>query len=322
MIRSVFCIFIVICSFCLQVSAQSCGSPLWWKGYLQTNDLAAISKALQKGGVQWPVIDSLTIVDTLKGEERIDGNVRFSLVEDLWKKIKKFEVTIGESKAGAAIAVESYVPIRDALQHCGGYCNYVLVDALNRIMLCRMCAYLVNEPNQWQQVVALRETAAFVPVTKLPMALLLRAETDGSLPVNSLENTPESEWLDRVFEISGASYRTFLSSTMSTPQPDVDSLLHHRDIPWLTFQMANVQFLENALLPMMFEFLEKGGRFEDIDLNDVTKFRMIMGATGGQQKCELLHIRRVYSDQLKGLIGMFSNGVFKSSLYQSTGVHH
>jgi hypothetical protein len=184
----------------------------------------------------------------------------------------------GEAPANPSdlrLRVGEYEDLLKIAMSSGGYGNLVLADCLRRLSITLLSDYLLARPAEHSVVAGILAARR----VRLLDASALREMLTEELNLQPLDGqwrlSEKKGDLEEVFGASGSTYRDAIGR-MLLGRPTVSSMMTRRDINGLLIRLMEDESAERVSLAGFAEFLNQGGRFEDIRLDDVRPFLQVM----------------------------------------------
>ena len=288
--------------------AQSEQQIVFWADALRQNDLPEVAHLmLDKKSLSWPTIEFYRDDQKLPIEQRRTREQLTTLGKNLFSKIQQYEIrSQNYSEPNVLASTKVLSDIANSLRKQGGYVNYVLADSANRLALGHLCFFLVQNP---ERHLAVREGLDHIGVPtfeKLEIGQLLEGEAGITGARQKLEKVSVSQACNEVLSILGGDARVFAMGI----EPDklkTAYLLDHFNILHLVRRMMYTDLVGVVSLPSLITFVQKGGAYKDIHVDDISDFKKVMGESMGQFKCDWLGIKTLSTWYLLNLTNDFKD---------------
>ncbi len=281
-----------------------------WKSTIATNTLRDISATMHLGPRMWPYAQCNTEGELSK-ETNMQSQINKELLCLLHEKIKESEkndlLTLPE-------LLIVYRNMRTSLLKSGGLQNLLLANLIDRISLSHICSQLVEHPNQHDEAGQYLHILNIPPYSACEIANEFNKEVriSMSLPLFDVSSEVEAQ---KSLESEFNNYSALLSEirTISTSEG-----LFEKPRNLLFFQrLKEVAIMNEVALPALIVFFKRGGIPEDLRLDDITRFKEIMGVEREKFVNVNLGVRRLYASHLKILVDEYSQGLKQSQIYKS-----
>jgi len=282
-----------------------------WSVLVATKELPDIAQNFEHSTTApWPKL----ISDASQKLKSPESPKPSGLGNALLDKIRVYEKSTPRQAGDSVKAVAVYGSLSRGLQNSGGYINFCLADAVNRLALARLSELLINDPSSVNKV-----KTAFAKLTSVGFSTPQFVQMIGDEPVQKLKagiNLKPMEDKDARQQILLALGMTMgdVFRKFSFSQGGTSSLINNPDIGVLLLRMGSTDIVANVDLAALIDFVEHGGRYSDIRLDDVRPFKHVMNGRENLYKSEMMLIHKAdvgfVSDFLKQLKKDDSNNVF------------
>jgi len=300
-ILSLMSLFIVSC--CLGGTNTSIEDS--WLAILKTNDLSRVVDIMRTKQLTWPFLripnDSSAYEDpTTKSRE---------LSNALLIKIKEFE---NDKTVSVSESISVYSTLRKTLAEAGGIQNISLANSVDIIALSRICSQLVADLHWYAEAEKQLGKLGIPSFSAQRLAEAFNAESvlakRNELFDCTSETTANESLRAKLYDpMLAVSNMTKTNNNKYIPGRSQNALIYLR--------IRQVAVINEAFLPALILFAKKGGKIEDIRLDDITRFKEIMGSDRKKFSNKALGVRRLYASDLKSLIDEYSQGLKNSQLY-------
>jgi len=252
----------------------------------------------------WPRLDSILIKDQLSAETD-SKNRDFAL--SILSAVLEYDKQSMSAGMNLEETVKRYSKLSIVCVNSGGYYNLVLADSLRRLIVSQTSYRVVSHP---EEVEVFKNCQRDFPE---PFFQNIKREEVGR-ELGKLLGLEVTSYTDGKFDLGGF-YQVFMtdlfeirSKIAKDPSISMASNLIINPMPAvLAHNICETELVLSVHLPGSIEYLKLGGDFDEINLADITKFRIIMNASSGKYTCPALGIRRLYAIHIHGLLKEFEN---------------
>jgi hypothetical protein len=294
---------------CLQ--AQTAEEINQWNVAIKTKALPEIAQLIEHpSAASWP-----KLISDASQNLKASGSFKPSdFGNALLEKIRAYEKSVSRQETDSEKAVAIYGSLSRGLQNSGGYINFCLADTVNRLALARLSELLINYPSLVNEV-----KTAFANLTSVRFSTPQFVQMIGDEPAQKLktgvnltlleDKDARQQILHALGMTMGDVYRKF-----ATNQAGTSNLINNPDIGVLLLRMGETDIIAQVDVAALIDFVEHGGEYSDIRLDDVRPFRTTMNGREGLYKSEMMHINQTnvgyLSDFMKQLKKDDANNMF------------
>jgi len=227
---------------CLQ--AQTTDEINQWNVVIKTKELPEIAQLIEHpSSAPWP-----KMISDVSQNLKAPGSFKPSdFGNALLEKIRAYEKSTSRQEGDSEKAVAVYGSLSRGLQNSGGYINFCLGDAVNRLALARLSELLINDPSLVNEV-----KTAFANLTNVRFSTPQFVQMIGDEPAQKLKpgvNLTSLEDKDARQQIllalgttMGDVYRKF-----ATNQGGTSNLINNPDIGVLLLRMGPTDIIARLI---------------------------------------------------------------------------
>ena len=282
-----------------------------WKSIIATKELPEIAQLIgHSDSLPWPKLTSNSAAGvTGKASDR-PSDLGIALLD----KIRAYEKTTPEDEKDSEEAASVYNNLSVGLQKSGGYINLCLADAANRLAVARLSKLLINNPALVNEVKASADSLQCISFSAPRFVQMLQDESSAGFP----------SMLD-VAHLDAKNAKKQIYAALGTTQDQIDYqfinnqagtsvIINNVNIGVLLERLGETEAVDQCFLAALIDFVEHGGQYKDIRLNDVRPFRAIMQGREQLYKSDLLGINHTHAGIIMTVMKQFqkddSNNVF------------
>lgn len=265
---------------------------------------------------QWPHIPSKTKALKMEEKAREQYEMDFQSAITLFDKMRAFERTQSHDPDTENLQnlFEVYGGLGKILYRSGGYTNLLLLDSMNRCALTRLTHFLVNHPQDYEKCQPFLDRLQIPRLSHEEFRSLLSEESSIQDASDQIENIQKVGLLKFVAGIKANEPSMKNPELMDTR---TTFLLKEGDYRGLLGRLIDPLRIYKIGLPGMIEYLQRGGRFEDIGMyaGNMSLFRNLMGESLQKFRLELTGDKRFGPVNLSVLIRMFKDAPYQNVFY-------
>ena len=300
--------FLIMLMLCAQTSkclwGQSSDQMHKWNSVIISKELPEIAQLIEHPDSEpWPKLSSNsgTGVNVKASDRSSDlGNA-------LLAKIRAYEQTTPEDEKGSEEAVSVYNTLSIGLQNSGGYINLCLVDAANRLAVARLSKLLINNPTLVKEVKASADSLQCISFSAPRFVQMVQDESTVGFPSTLyITHLNAKNAKKQIYAALGIT-QDHVDYQFINHQAGTSALISNVNIGVLLERLGETEFIDQCFLAALIDFVEHGGQYKDIRLNDVRPFRAIMQGREQLYKSDLLGISHTHAGIIMSIMKQFQN---------------
>ena len=281
-----------------------------WADILKTNDLERVAKIMALRSPPWPCLQTEQPSDAnAAGRSQTSGHE--SPANVLLAKVRECEK---DGDHDLDHMIRTYSKVRQSATAAGGLLNLSLANAVDRIALSRICAYLVSNPAKFEHAGRLLNELGIPRFSDQQFAKEANAEAHASERPAPFDETSESTARASIRSKIGEQAALAADLRNGTKR---SGLIDGRHGALLYHRLREVALMNEVSLPALIAFLRKGGQLTDLRLDDTSRFKEVIGAERTTFSNEALGVKRVHASDLHALVEEYSRGVEQSQVYKT-----
>lgn len=284
--------------------AQSNAGVVFWKKAVADKSIIDLAAALHdKDSPSWPRIDSTTRDEA--GGTALWAKGGLALIEALHAKLGL------DFKSDAKLSlnnVRAYRDIATALQDADGYSNLLLADTLNRLAIYELSGCLIKNIASHGKVKALA-AALHVPDIETTTFLQRLTPDDAFLTAHreALANINTSGDVFGAIQSLGIPPNKISYDLMLPANQSVARLLREPSAVELLLRRTTTHLLANVSLAGLLSFIERGGKYEELNPVDITPFLQRMAGAERSFQDKLSGVKSLGVGQLLSLYNLHND---------------
>jgi hypothetical protein len=249
----------------------------------------------------WPHIGSPP-AETGTGEWQQGGRLLAEAIETLKQS---WTGEVAATPQDLRSQVGQYEGLLKTVTVSGGYGNLILADCLRRLSITLLTDYLLTHPAE-HDVVAEILASDRVRLLDSPA---LRDTLSDELKLQPLTGqwrlSEKRADLEAVFSADGSTYQNELGR-MLLGRPTVSKMMAKRDVKGLLIRLVEDESTDRVSLAGFAEFLNQGGRLEDVHLDNIRPFLDVMEKEQRRFQFPSMGINMLRVEQLDLLLQNFN----------------
>jgi hypothetical protein len=269
----------------------------FWRQIIAEKSLPQIAQTMSETKEHaWPQAPTAYGIQNLPAAEREAALESSRLVVSLHDKIKK-DFAGSEKLADLA---NTYTIIAATLQKAGGYNNLLLADAIRRLVIFRISESIAASGKEITSAQAIVDRLR-IPHVDVRAQFELLAGEDRSLDERraAIDKISPSDSVFVALQTLG-----FDPASLATAAQNFRHLVAEPSIPVLTIRMAGTELLGTVGVKGLAAFLQKGGKYEELNPADVRAFQTRMGGAENTFQCPALNVRHLRVGDILSLLDL------------------
>ena len=297
-------IFTVTCCFSATLSAQTVAETAKWQHELKARSLPEIATILKEGGEpRWPKLN-LNVDNSQNAGTPVDESL--ALAQALLFKIHDYETTTVNQIANLQQAVDTYSTLSVHLRESGGYLNFCLSDAANRLALSRLAGVLAKDPAYVNEVDAGLKKLQCANIDLPQFVDMIDSDPCKNIYQKlQLKSMNVRELRKEIFSTAGTSQKLILLKFMNG-EGGTQKILNKPEMPVLLERMCETDSFSNVNLAGLVEYYKKGGLREDLSMADIRPFQKVMDGSEVGFHSDAMNIKGLEVAHLLTLIDQFN----------------
>ena len=259
-----------------------------------SHDLPTVTHMIQAGSIVWPKLISNASNKISSPSEPPPSELGLALLE----KVREYETTTPRDLHNSLQAVSTFENLSQELQNSGGYINFCLIDAVNRVAVERLAELLVSQPQLADQLKGAWITLESIHFSSKKFLKMIHGETAQTLtPEVDMTSLDETTIRERILSAVGSNDEIVMQQFMQGKAGTSD-LINNLNIPVLLHRICQTDIFANVALAGLIEFYKRGGNASDIRSDNIGPFRSVMQGSEKQFKSDLMNIKQVRTTML------------------------